>query len=77
LLAPAEQVDATFGARLAVFTGTPVVLAEPLNTHSWIAERIQRFGEGPCAFVLGRQSGWAAISWLDSAKLGWHLGVEK
>jgi len=77
LPAPAEQEDASFGARVAVFTGTPVVLAEPLNTHSWIAERIQRFGEGPCAFVLGRQSGWAAISWLDSAKLGWHLGVEK
>ena len=77
LAAPAEQEDVGFGARVAVFAGTPVVLAEPLNARSWVAERIRRFGEGPCAFVLGKQSGWAGISWFDSAKLGWHLGVEK
>jgi len=82
LPAPVEQEDASFGARVAVFTGTPVVLAEPLNARSWVAERIQRFGEGPCAFVLGKfekstpKLGWAAISWFDSAKLGWHLGFE-
>ncbi len=83
LRTPAEQEDASFGAHVAVFTGSPVVLAEPLNARSWIAERIERFGEGPCAFVLGkmekstRQMGWAAITWYDSAKLGWHLGVEE
>jgi hypothetical protein len=82
LPAPVEQKDASFGARGAVFTGTPVVLAEPLNAQSWVAERIQRFGEGPCAFVLGKiekttpKMGWAAITWFDSAKLGWHLGFE-
>ena len=82
LPAPVEQEDASFGARVAVFTGTPMVLAEPLNARSWVAERIQRFGEGPCAFVLGKfekstpKLGWAAISWFDSAKLGWHLGFE-
>ncbi len=81
LRAPVEQEDASFGARVAVFTGMPVVLAEPWNARSWVAERIQRFGEGPCAFVLGQMErstpqGWAAISWFDSAKLGWHLGVE-
>ena len=80
--APVELKDASFGARLAVFAGTPVVLAEPLGARSWVAERIQRFGEGPCAFVLGqtghdnRKSGWAGVSWYDSARLGWHLGVE-
>ena len=67
---------------MAVFAGTPLVLAEPLNAQSWIAERIERFGEGPCAFVLGKfekstpKTGWAAITWYDSAKLGWHLGFE-
>ena len=82
LPAPVEQEDASFGARVAVFTGTPVVLAEPVNARSWVADRIQRFGEGPCAFVLGKfekstpKLGWAAISWFDSAKLGWHLGFE-
>lgn len=83
LRTPAEQEDLSFGARVAVFAGTPVVLAEPLDARSWVAERIGRFGEGPCAFVLGkmekstRQTGWADITWYDSAKLGWHLGVEK
>jgi hypothetical protein len=82
LRAPVELVDAKFGARAAVFAGTPVVLAEPLNAQSWIAERMERFGEGPCAFVLGKfekstpKLGWAAITWYDSAKLGWHLGFE-
>jgi hypothetical protein len=79
---PIEQDDASFGARVAIFAGTPVVLAAPLSARSWVSERIQRFGEGPCAFVLGKrengapQSGWTAISWFDSAKLGWHLGFE-
>ncbi len=82
LRAPVELEDASFGARVAVFAGTPVMLAQPLNAQSWIAERIERFGEGPCAFVLGKfekstpKMGWAAITWFDSAKLGWHLGFE-
>jgi hypothetical protein len=79
---PVELEDAKFGARVAAFAGTPVVLVEPLNAESWIAERIEKFGEGPCAFVLGKfekrtpKLGWAAITWYDSAKLGWHLGFE-
>jgi hypothetical protein len=86
--APTLQDDAAFGAHLAIFAGTPVVLAAPINTQSWIADRLQRFGEGPCAYVLGvkdmqalkttSQSNWAgaAISWIDSRVLGWHLGIE-
>jgi Glyoxalase-like domain len=82
LPAPVALEDAKFGARVAVFAGTPVMLAEPLNAQSWIAERVERFGEGPCAFVLGKfekstpKMGWAAITWFDSEKLGWHLGFE-
>ena len=80
--APVELEDVKFGARVAVFTGTPVILAQTLSPRSWIAERMERFGEGPCAFVLGTfekstpKMGWAAITWYDSAKLGWHLGFE-
>ena len=84
-----QQDDSKFGARLAAFPGTPVVLAAPLDAGSWLGQRIERFGEGPCAFVLGAQrvapetsakslkSQWfgAAITWLDAEKLGWHLGV--
>lgn len=82
LPAPIELDDLNFGARIAVFAGTPVVLARPLNPQSWLAERMDRFGEGPCAFVLGKfekstsKMGWAAITWFDSSKLGWHLGFE-
>ena len=47
--------DASFGARLAWFRGTPVVLAEPSDAQSWVARRILQFGDGPCAFVLGKR----------------------
>jgi hypothetical protein len=87
LPAAQEQEDVSFGARLASFLGTPVVLAMPLDPRSWIAQRIDRFGEGPCAFVLGRRmsgaypaaakSRFTGISWFDSEKLGWRLGFEE
>lgn len=77
---PVEQSDPGFGARLALFSDTPVVLAAPANGSSWLAERIKRFGEGPSAFVLGRNGSatpWADVQWFDEKKLGWHLGFEK
>jgi hypothetical protein len=84
LPSPKIQKDAVFGAELAWFEGTPVVLAKPLAVDSWLAKRIDQFGDGPSAFVLhGPVTGTAAstwfgrpVSWFDSAKLGWHLGVE-
>jgi hypothetical protein len=51
--APDTLEDAHFGARLAHFAGTPVMLATPLSNDSWLAERLARFGESPCAFLLG------------------------
>jgi len=87
LLAPLKQVDAGFGAHLALLGGTPVVLAAPLSPQSWLAARLEQFGEGPWAFILtARKTGrykaasktrWfgADISWFDD-KLGWHLGFE-
>jgi hypothetical protein len=57
-----------------------------LIEQSWIAQRLEQFGEGPCAFVLrGRKTGqyktaaqaqWFGntISWFDDGKLGWRLG---
>jgi hypothetical protein len=52
LPAPAQQEDPRFGARLASFAGTPVVLAAPLNAKSWLTARLDQIGEGPCAFIL-------------------------
>jgi hypothetical protein len=80
LPAPVEQEDASFGARLASFADTPVILAAPRNASSWLAQRIEQFGEGPCAFVLGRNgraAPWAEVKWFGVEKLGWHLGFEK
>jgi Glyoxalase-like domain len=88
LKAPMNQADEAFGARLAWLPDTPVILAQPLNTQSWLAARLEQFGEGPCAFVLGRRAAGAYnatshsrwfgsdVSWFDSEKLGWRLGFE-
>jgi hypothetical protein len=76
LPAPVEREDPSFG-RLASFADTPVNLASPLGASSWLARRIEQFGEGPCAFVLGSNKAPAKITWFDTEKLGWHLGFEK
>jgi hypothetical protein len=76
LPAPQQHDDSNLSAHLASFEGTPVILAAPINPQSWIARRIDQFGEGPCAFVLGSAHG-TQISWFDPEKLGWHLGFEK
>jgi len=86
---PIKQVDPEFGAHLALLGGVPVVLAQPLAPDSWLATRIDRFGEGPCAFLLAAvhpekyraasKSRWfgAEVSWFDSAALGWRLGFQR
>ena len=51
---PVQQEDAKFGAHLASFLGTPVVLAMPVNAQSWLTARLDKIGEGPCAFLLAR-----------------------
>jgi len=83
-----RQSDTELGAELAWFSNTPVILAAPLNSRSWLAQRVNAFGEAPCAFVLGRRgagkhdgartSVWfgRTITWFDQEKLGWRLGVE-
>ncbi len=83
---PQRQRDEAFGADLAWFSGTPVVLAATLAPSGWLGRRIAQFGESPCAFVLGgdggmigsKPSNWFGrqIFWADEAKLGWRLGVE-
>jgi len=85
LSAPRRQDDANFGAKLAWFAGTPVVLATPDRTQSWLTERLKRFGDLPCAFILGggkttaNHTQWfgRSISWLAPEALGWRLGVEQ
>jgi catechol 2,3-dioxygenase-like lactoylglutathione lyase family enzyme len=84
---PIRQVDKTFDAHLALLGDGSVVLAQPIGRDSWLAGRLERFGEGPSAFVLAAVRGkyptasetqWfgTRISWFDPEKLGWHLGLE-
>lgn len=87
LPAPLKQVDNVFGAHLAIAGNAPVIFAQPLTADSWLAKRLDEFGEGPCAFILSASRGkfqtalksqWfgAQISWFDSEMLGWRLGFE-
>jgi hypothetical protein len=85
---PARETDTEFGAKLATFTDAPVILAAPSSGQSWLAGRLAKFGEAPCAFVLGkgpsaklktvRSSKWFGntVAWTDDAVLGWRLGIE-
>ena len=52
LPAPLRQKDAKFGADLAWFEGTPIVLAHGLDDNSWLTRRVREYGDAPCAFVL-------------------------
>jgi hypothetical protein len=42
-----------FGVKLAHFPGTPVIVATPLSQNSWLWVRLQRFGDSPCAYLIG------------------------
>jgi len=78
-----DQVD--YGARLAHFEDTPVVLATPAAGQGWLAERLARFGDSPCAYLIGADDFAAAydqfglsradrwfnrpVAWFDPSKL--------
>lgn len=47
---PGEQ--SLFGAKLLNFASLPVTLATPLESDSWLAERLQQFDDAPCAYLL-------------------------
>jgi hypothetical protein len=82
---PRRQRDAAFGADLAWFEGTPVALAAPLASVSWLAHRVARFGDSPCAFVLTPAGGivgsnpttWFGrqLFWSNRSGSDWHIGV--
>ncbi len=86
---PIKQVDTQFGAQLALLGDVPVILAQPLTSDTWLATRIEQFGDGPCAFILSANrpehyhatgsSRWFGrdVSWLDPDTLGYRLGFER
>lgn len=50
---PQTLTDHEFGASLLNFPGSPVILAAPLTDSDWLAARLSRFDEAPCAYLLG------------------------
>jgi hypothetical protein len=77
---PPEREDhPEWPARLARFPEGPVILAQPWAAGCWLADRVERFGEVPVAFLLSCAispvsvtTHWFGkeISWLDEGKLG-------
>ena len=83
---PRGEKNAQFGADLAWFDDTPIVLAQGIGDNSWLSRRVREYGDVPCAFILTTAgdvsappgSRWfgRSVFWLDEARLGWHLGIE-
>lgn len=85
LPAPAIASDTEFGAKMAYFPGTPVLLATPLNDHAWLATQLNQAGQSPIGLLLRTQNFTASskrfqlsgetswfgrkIAWFDVAKL--------
>lgn len=83
--------DVSFGAKLAHFPESHVTLAAPLTHNDWLAMRLARFGESPCAFLIDTANFEAVqqldllpsvdwfgrpAAWFDPAKLnGIRLGL--
>lgn len=86
LAAPRRERDPQFGADLAWFEDTPVVLAQGMGDDSWLSRRVREYGDAPCAFLLRAAGDVAAqadsnwfgrpVFWVDEARLGWRLGIE-
>ncbi len=82
---PILKTDPAFKATLAYFGGTPLALAAPLAADDWLARRLARLGESPCAYLLQAANFEAACrhfgltpgaawfkrpcTWFDPAKL--------
>jgi catechol 2,3-dioxygenase-like lactoylglutathione lyase family enzyme len=83
---PLVQRDDSFGATLAWFQDTPIMLAQGTSANSWLSRRVRDYGEAPCAFLLAPRAGmiggdvsrWFGrrIFWARERSLGWRLGIE-
>ncbi len=69
---PRRSFDKSLGGQTARFHGTPVVLISA--SKGWIAERLAKFGEAPCAFVIAKaMDGHGRVKWLGIE--GMRVGV--
>jgi hypothetical protein len=89
--APAREDHPEFGAKLAHFSGTPVMLATPLQADNWLWKRLLDLGDSPVAFLLSgpdfdkasakanpAPNAWFGqkLAWFDAEELhGARVGV--
>ena len=66
--APKIRVETDFGATLAHFEQTPVMLAAPLAGYPWLAERLARFDESPCAYLIETGNFETACQQFDTTR---------
>ena len=75
--APELKSDSHFGAELAYFRGTPVILGAPLVQGSWLSARLTRFGNCPIGFLLSTSNFPATASRFSlpaaSQWFGWKV----
>jgi hypothetical protein len=80
------HADSLLGATLIHLAGSPVILATPTLQDGWLSRRLQRFGQLPCAFLLGTYDmevsakryplsageSWFGreVRWIDPAHIG-------
>jgi hypothetical protein len=85
LPATKTEVNTDWDVRLAHFPGSPITLAAPLEENDWLSQRLARFGESPCAYLIGTSNletafrhlplnkpvAWFSrqVTWLDSLRL--------
>jgi hypothetical protein len=84
--APLIENHVEFGAKIAHFPQTPVMMATPIDEGTWLASRLRKFGEIPAAFLLKTadleqtarkfqltgEAKWfgGSVAWFDPGKLG-------
>lgn len=87
---PVERTYEEWNATIGSFPGQPVSLAEPRG-NGWLADRLDRIGQAPCAFLLGTRDleaiqsafplsdpgEWFGqrVAWFETDRLAGSLGV--
>jgi len=83
--APVTTTDSAFGAKMAYFSGSPVLLAAPLDGNSRMTAQLDKYVQGPIALLLGTkdfagskdrlklssETAWFGrkVAWFDANKL--------
>jgi hypothetical protein len=83
---PRRMRDERFGANLAWFENTPIVLAQGAGDSSWLTRRVREYGDAPCAYILRSKksadvpkqtANWFGhgLAWIGNDTLGWRLAI--